>query len=75
VFASPEEDIIKEGKGDNEMYFIIQGDCVVNQLDKNQKQEKKPKLLSEGSHFGEIALIYDTNRTATVISRNYNSMA
>ena len=33
------------------------------------------KLLCEGSHFGEIALIYKTRRTCSVICRNYNTMA
>ena len=28
-----------------------------------------------GDHFGEITLIYQCKRTATVISRNYNSLA
>ena len=33
------------------------------------------KLLCEGSHFGEISLIYKTKRTCSVICRNYNTMA
>jgi len=32
-------------------------------------------LLTEGDHFGEISLIYKCRRTATVISRNYNTLA
>ena len=33
------------------------------------------KLLVEGEHIGEIGLIYNCKRTATVVSRNYNVMA
>ena len=33
------------------------------------------KLLTEGDHFGEISLLYDTERSATVIARNYNTIA
>jgi CRP-like cAMP-binding protein len=34
------------------------------------------RLLTEGDFFGEIGLIYkNRNRTASVVSRNYNTMA
>jgi len=33
------------------------------------------KLLIEGQHFGELGMIYKCVRTATVISRSYNTMA
>ena len=38
------------------------------------KVEKK-KFLYDGDHFGEIGLIYGCNRTATVKSNNYGSLA
>jgi CRP-like cAMP-binding protein len=31
--------------------------------------------LVEGDHFGEIGMIFGCKRTATIISRNYNTMA
>jgi CRP-like cAMP-binding protein len=33
------------------------------------------KYLYDGDHFGEIGLIYNTKRTASVISKNYGSLA
>jgi CRP-like cAMP-binding protein len=33
------------------------------------------RLLSEGDFFGEIGMIYKCNRSATVISRNYNTFS
>ena len=33
------------------------------------------KLLVEGQHFGEIGMMFKCSRTATVTSRNYNTMA
>ena len=57
------------------MYFIIQGECVINIMDHEEKTHQAIKLLVEGSHFGEIGLIYKRKRTADVISRNYITMA
>ena len=31
-------------------------------------------LLDEGQHFGEISMVYDCPRTATVVSRSYNTL-
>jgi len=33
------------------------------------------KLLIAGDHFGEVGLIYRCKRTASIVSRNYNTMA
>ena len=40
-----------------------------------QTQDKKTRYLYPGDHFGEIALIYECNRTATVLSNNYSTLA
>ena len=37
--------------------------------------EEEGSLLAEGDHFGEISMIYKCRRSATVMSRNYNTMA
>ena len=44
---------------------------------KNQFETKEEvyKLLTKSDHFGEINTIYDCPSTATVISRNYNTMS
>jgi CRP-like cAMP-binding protein len=33
------------------------------------------RLLVEGDHFGEIGIVYKCPRTASIVSRNYNTMA
>lgn len=43
-------------------------------IDYNRNERKAFKLLVEGNMFGEISLIYDTPRTASVYSKNYNTM-
>jgi len=56
------------------MFFIAKGDCVVVVRDE-RKEEAPIKILKEGDLFGEISMIYKCRRSATVISRNYNTMA
>jgi CRP-like cAMP-binding protein len=48
------------------MFFISSGDCAVNIMDSNRELIVGHRLLVEGDHFGEIGLIYDCIRTATV---------
>lgn len=74
LFTSPEEVVVKQGQSERLLFFIIQGDCSVNMVDHQQKEHIATKLLVDGNHFGEIGLIYKTERTATVISRNYNTI-
>ena len=57
------------------MYFLSKGDCVVNIKDQNNKEHVAIRLLTEGDYFGEVGMIYSCVRTASVISRNYNTMA
>ena len=57
------------------MYFISKGDCIVNVKDRFETTHVAHRLLVEGDHFGEIALIYNCKRTVSVISRNFNTMA
>jgi CRP-like cAMP-binding protein len=73
--TTPEEEIIKQGDESEEMFFIIQGDCVLNIIEDNLKSYDAVKVMVEGDHIGEIGLIYRCKRTASVISRNYNTLA
>ena len=57
------------------MFFISSGECTVNIVDDKRNEIIAHRLLVEGNHFGEIGLIYDCIRTASVQSRNYNTMA
>jgi CRP-like cAMP-binding protein len=74
-FATPEEMILNQFDPSEEMFFISSGDCTVNIKDNNRREVVGHRLLVEGDHFGEIGLIYDCARTASIQSRNYNTMA
>jgi CRP-like cAMP-binding protein len=56
------------------MYFLARGEAKVVMKDK-QGKDHDIRILKEGAHFGEIAMIYKTKRTASVISLNYSTFA
>ncbi|XP_065830349.1 uncharacterized protein [Oscarella lobularis] len=57
----PGEDIIVEGTTGKEMFFLVRGKVKVISLSGNKMQE-----MNSGSFFGEVAMLYDVNRTASV---------
>lgn len=76
-FITPEEEIIKKGEKERLLYYIMQGDCVIGNEYKGQdiKKLKQIQMLVEGDQFGEIGLIFNCQRTCTIISRSYSTMA
>ena len=75
VLSQPELVIIKQDDEPDNMYFISSGDCAVNIRNVDREELVAVRLLVEGDHFGEIGVVYGCRRTASVISRNYNTMA
>jgi len=60
------EEIIQEGEEHATKFFCIaEGECEVS-MAKWEKEEKKPIVLSQGKTFGELALLYDAPRNATI---------
>lgn len=53
--------ILKKGDIGESMYFILEGEVSID-----LKEKSKPVILKEGDFFGEIALLKETKRTATV---------
>jgi cAMP-dependent protein kinase regulator len=62
------ETIIKQGEEGNEMYFIQEGEVVVNIKDQQADTEKEIGRLSKGHYFGELALVTNQPRAASVIA-------
>lgn len=61
--------VVRKGEMGTEMYFISRGELnVVNEDD------VVVFTLKDGGFFGEIALLYDTKRTASIVARTYCDM-
>jgi len=65
TFFTPGEFIVREGEIGHEMFIIAHGEVEVS------VDGKPVAVLEEGNFFGEIALVEETTRTASVRSRSY----
>lgn len=59
------DNIVTQGETGNEYYILKSGKCQVIINSKDQNVYKSKELL-EGEGFGEVALLYNEKRTATV---------
>ena len=66
------------------MYFISKGKFSVsvkidhlnpNPLLDDSNQDQNNQYLVDGAHFGEIGMLFECKRTATVRSENYGTLA
>lgn len=73
-FAKPEEEIIKQGAEAEALFYIASGEVTVYVMDQHQ-EKTLVCYLCKGAHFGEIAMVYQTPRTATVESIGYTNVA
>ncbi len=63
----PHEYIIREGKWGHEMYFIRRGSVKAF----SEKTGITYRIMGQGTFFGEIALLYEKRRTASVQTLTY----
>ena len=61
--VSAGEVVVREGEAGNELYIILRGDFVV------ESAKSQLAVLGSGRHFGEMALIDEQVRSATVSSK------
>lgn len=73
-FTTPETLVITEGDTAHSMYFLVSG--LMNVYVSFPEKSQDPLcVLFPGAHFGEIGLIYNTSRTATVEGEKYCNIA
>jgi len=58
----PNQIIFKEGEKGSEMFYIMRGEVVLS------IQGREIARLSQGNHFGEMALLIETERTAEAVA-------
>lgn len=71
LFTSPEEIIIQQNDFSSSIYFIGSGTCQISQKDTRGEERFFKNLLVKGDHFGEIASLFNTERTCTISSCDY----
>uniref|UniRef100_A0A7S1KYQ1 Cyclic nucleotide-binding domain-containing protein n=1 Tax=Neobodo designis TaxID=312471 RepID=A0A7S1KYQ1_NEODS len=65
----PNSFVVRKGEIGTEMYFVSRGELnVIND------QHLVVATLKDGMFFGEIAIMYDTKRTASIVARTYCDM-
>ncbi|OQS01471.1 Voltage-gated Ion Channel (VIC) Superfamily [Achlya hypogyna] len=74
----PQDFIIVRGEVGHDMYFIAHGQCEVSDkgislsTTKGSMLEDKPiKVMTQGDYFGEIALLFNCKRMATVVAKTF----
>ena len=75
-FKEPDQKVVKQGYRDSDtMYIISQGACKVTIYDwsfsRGKMDDIQVRELNVSDYFGEISMIYDSVRTATVTCKNY----
>ena len=70
----PEDTIITQGDNPDNIYFIAKGGCNVYVRNKVGLRIRA-NVLKSGDYFGEVAILNESKRTATVRSNNYSTLA
>lgn len=70
----PESEIIRQNDVGKSMFFLARGECSIFVTDQT-KTEVFANTLSTSEYFGEIAIIKNCKRTASVFSRSYTTIA
>ncbi len=67
LFFTPGQQLVQEGSTGDAMFVIVQGEVAVT------RSGVELATLQGGEHFGELGLLEDHHRTATVTGRTYGS--
>ncbi|KAJ7340503.1 hypothetical protein OS493_003255 [Desmophyllum pertusum] len=61
--------ILRQGHIPQAFYFVLSGSAVVTVMAENESFARTVHFLRRGDSFGELAILHDTRRQSTVISR------
>ncbi|KAK4336900.1 hypothetical protein RND71_043465 [Anisodus tanguticus] len=61
--------IVEQGKEGDDFYIIEEGEAIVYQKKSDNDERKEVGRLSKSNYFGEIALLLDRPRAATVVAK------
>ena len=68
VYPKEGEVIVRQGDSGDEFFIILEGECTVHRKDDGDGEEREVRTLKSGEYFGEVALLENTPRIATVIA-------
>jgi PPM family protein phosphatase len=68
LFVTPNQVVMKQGELGDTLYVVVQGQVSV------QVDNREVAVLTEGEHFGELALIDTDPRSATVVAKGFGHL-
>ncbi len=68
LYLMPGQPVMRQGAAGNTMYVVVQGEVGV------VVDGKEVAVLGEGEHFGEIALVDNQPRSASVVARGFGML-
>jgi serine/threonine protein phosphatase PrpC len=68
LYLTPGQPVMRQGEAGNTMYVVVQGEVGV------VVDGKEVAVLGEGEHFGEIALVDNQPRSASVVARGFGML-
>lgn len=68
MFVSPNQKIVTRGDVGDTMYVVVQGQMSV------QVEGREISTISEGAHFGELALVDNQPRSADIIAKGFGHL-
>lgn len=71
----PDDIVVEIDTKPDFFFFIAEGQCQVSLLDHFQNEVQIKPVLEKGDYFGELAILNNCLRTATVRSNNYCTFA
>lgn len=68
LYVTPGQVVVQQGDVGNTMFVVVQGEVAV-EVDGNEVT-----LLKEGEHFGELALVDNQPRSASIVARGFGHL-